>query len=286
MPSPEILTNASAASLERFLAQRAESSLVLRSNARSAGLEDHGRILEGTYAAFMEKDEVAGVVAHYWNGMVFLQAPERAGELVRAAKAASGREIAGLAGPWNQVQDALDDLDLSHDSLAKNGREALFSLMLDAVRIPEQLRSGIAFCRNPLDDELATLVRWRMAYCRECLGTGPGDTLEYETRQIIDHLQKNHNHWVLETDGEIVATSAFNAVVPDMVQVGGVYTPPEYRNRGFARSVVAGALMEAMSRGVRQAILFTGNDMAAARSVYTALGFTEIGEYGLVILKI
>lgn len=284
MPVPEILTNRSAESLERFLAQRVESSLLIRSNARSAGLEDHGRIYEGTYAAFLEKNEVSGVAAHYWNGMAFLQAPERAGDLVRAAKAASGRELAGLAGPWDQVQEVLNDLGISHASLAKNGRETLFSLMLDNLMIPGPLRSGIAVCRHPLDEELPTLVNWRMAYCRECLNAKPGNVLERGTHQIIDQLQKNRNHWVLETEGEIVATSAFNAVLPDMVQVGGVYTPPEFRNKGYARSVVAGSLVEATGGGVRQAILFTGIDMAAARSAYTALGFTKIGEYGLVIL--
>jgi GNAT superfamily N-acetyltransferase len=284
MPVPKILTNRSAESLERFLAQRAESSLLIRSNARSAGLEDHGCIYEGTYAAFLEKNEVSGVAVHYWNGMVFIQAQELAGDLVRAAKAASRRELAGLAGPWDQVQEVLNDLGISHASLAKNGRETLFSLMLDNLMIPEPLRSGIAICRHPLEEELPTLVNWRMAYCRECLNAKPGNVIERGTHEILDQLQKNRNHWVLETDREIVATSAFNAMLPDMVQVGGVYTPPEFRNRGYARSVVAGALMESMGRGVRQAILFTGIDMAAARSAYTALGFTKIGEYGLVIL--
>jgi ribosomal protein S18 acetylase RimI-like enzyme len=225
------------------------------------------------------------VAALYWNGMAFLQAPEQAADLVRAARAASGRELAGLAGPWEQVQQAAGDLGIPSGSCAKNGREVLFSLPLASVKIPGPLRDRTAICRHPLDEELSTLVEWRLSYCRECLNAGAGDTIERETPLLIHQFQKDRNHWVLETDGRMVATSAFNATLPDMVQVGGVYTPPEFRNRGYARSVVAGSLLEAVKRGAGSAVLFTGMDMAAAQHAYTAIGFTRIGEYGLLILK-
>jgi predicted GNAT family acetyltransferase len=100
----------------------------------------------------------------------------------------------------------------------------------------------------------------------------------------MEHLQKTKSHWVLEADGRIVATTAVNAGVLEMVQVGGVYTLPGCRNRGYARSVVAGSLLELRDRGVKKAILFTGEDMPAARASCAALGFVPIGDYGLVIL--
>jgi predicted GNAT family acetyltransferase len=45
-------------------------------------------------------------------------------------------------------------------------------------------------------------------------------------------------------------------------------------------SVVAGSLQEAEGEGVTRAILFTDN--VAARHSYAALGFQQIGEYGMV----
>jgi len=78
MPVPEILSNSSASSLERFLVQRAESSFVLPSNARSADLKDHGHLFEGTCAAFLEEEEITGMAVLYWNGMASIQAPEQA----------------------------------------------------------------------------------------------------------------------------------------------------------------------------------------------------------------
>jgi ribosomal protein S18 acetylase RimI-like enzyme len=233
----------------------------------------------------MDGEDVSGVAALYWNGMAFLQAPENTGALVRAAISASGRNLCGLAGPHDQVKEALDDIGIDQNSCRKFGKELLYSLDLDSMAVPDLLVNNSVTCRHPLPGELPALYRWRMDYCGECLNQAPGESLERETRQIIDRLMDDNNLWVLETGGLPVATSGFNAVLPDMVQIGGVYTPPELRNRGYARSVVAGSLLEALENRVRRAILFTGEDMTAAKRCYRSLGFTPFGYYGLVIFK-
>jgi predicted GNAT family acetyltransferase len=65
-----------------------------------------------------------------------------------------------------------------------------------------------------------------------------------------------------------------------------VYTPPSLRGRGYARAVVAGSLLAARARGVRQAVLFTGKDNDHAQRAYRALGFTVVGDYGVVLLDV
>jgi predicted GNAT family acetyltransferase len=79
--------------------------------------------------------------------------------------------------------------------------------------------------------------------------------------------------------------AGFNARLPDMVQVGGVYTPPEARGRGYARTAVALCLRAARERGVRRAILFTGEDNIPAIRAYRALGFERIGDFAIVLLS-
>ena len=67
------------------------------------------------------------------------------------------------------------------------------------------------------------------------------------------------------------------SIQPDMVQVGGVWTPPQARSRGYARSAVALSLRAARERGVRRAILFTGDHNVPAIKAYRALGFERNG---------
>jgi predicted GNAT family acetyltransferase len=75
-----------------------------------------------------------------------------------------------------------------------------------------------------------------------------------------------------------------DAMLPDIVQIGGVWTPPEFRGRGYARSVVAGSRVAAGKHGVRRAALFADPANPAARAAYLALGFRIVGDYGLVLL--
>jgi predicted GNAT family acetyltransferase len=72
-----------------------------------------------------------------------------------------------------------------------------------------------------------------------------------------------------------------NAVLPDAVQIGGVYTPPELRGRGHARAVVATSLTDARAAGATRAILFTPRPDAAA--AYRAVGFAPVGHYAVVL---
>jgi predicted GNAT family acetyltransferase len=78
--------------------------------------------------------------------------------------------------------------------------------------------------------------------------------------------------------------SAFNAALPDIVQLGGIYTPPALRGRGFAKIAVAASLAAARDRGVSRAVLFTNNPSAVR--TYEAVGFRRTGDYSLVLLRI
>jgi uncharacterized protein len=70
------------------------------------------------------------------------------------------------------------------------------------------------------------------------------------------------------------------------VQIGGVWTPPALRGKGYGKSVVAGSLLAARSQGVKRAILFTGDNNQAAQAVYRGIGFLPTGEkYGLVLFE-
>lgn len=280
---PIILSRKFSGMLNRFLMERAESSLVLLANVRAGGLEDRGETFQGTYAASVERGKITGVAAHYWNGMVFLQADSDAPGLFHAAVAASGRACTGIAGPYDQVQQVLPELLRTRPQPAMNGRETLFSLSLGDLEIPALLQSGEVTCRHPSDDEVTDVTGMRIAFMREYLGRNLEGPLEEEAREMVAYQHRTKAHWVLETDGTVVATTAFNASIPGMVQVGGVYTLPKCRNRGYGRTVVAGSLLDAKAGGVKKAILFTGMNMEAAQRMYQALGFRPIGDYGLVI---
>jgi len=263
--------------LEGFLAPRAETSMFLRANARASGLEDLGEPMQATYAAAFAGSRIEAVAAHCWNGMLLVQAPVRAGEVARAALHASGRKLAGVTGPAEQVRavrEALDIRDARVDDV-----DDLYALELAALRVPAGL-SRLTF-RPPRESELPLICEWREAYLLETGLSAPGPGLAEEARSSVELWQRRNAHFLLFDGDEPVAYTGFNARLPDIVQVGGVWTPPPLRCRGYGRSAVAASLLQAREEGVVRAILFTSS--AAGAHAYEALGFGRRGGYGLLI---
>ena len=277
-----VLGAADAAAMRAFLAPRAPTSMFLLSNSRAAGLVDEGKPFQATYVGAFVADELVGLAAHCWNGMLLVQTPpELACELATTAVARSGRALAGFSGPADQVAVARTAFELPAPTVDQV--QALYALALADLQIPDVLARGEVTCRRPTATELPLLVAWRRAYHVESLGASDGDEVASHAAHEIDQLVAVSRLWLLEHAGEIVATTAFNAVIPGIVQVGGVYTPPAWRGRGYARAAVAGSLVDARDRGdADRAILFTWNP-AAARA-YEAIGFGRVGDYALVLL--
>jgi predicted GNAT family acetyltransferase len=284
-PLVRVLGAKDAPAFESFLGPRADSSLFLLGNARRAGLADRGQPFEGTYAGAFEDGRLAAVAAHFWNGIVAVQAPAHLPEVVSCAVGASGRAVAGLTGPHDQVVAARGALGATARQTAIEAPEGLFVLDLAKLLVPESLRSRAVRCRRPREEEIGLLAAWRAAYRREVLDEPAGAANDDAARDDVRALHGSGSHFVLEVPGQgpPVSYSAFNASLPEIVQVGGVWTPPERRGRGYARAVVAGSLLEARAKGVCRAVLFTSNPMA--RRAYEALGFRRVGEYGLVIFR-
>jgi N-acetylglutamate synthase-like GNAT family acetyltransferase len=271
------------AALEAFLRPRADASMFLRANVRAVGFVDDGRPLGGRYVAAWRDDRIVGVVGHAWMGNLMLQAPEALTELVAAAVAASGRPVAGLVGPWTQVLAARAALGFEDRPAELVSKDILFSLDLGRLVVPEPLARGEWTLRAARGDDLELLARWRAAYAVEILGATASPELAARSREEMRESIERQRAFVLEdAAGEPLGCSAFNATLPEMVQVGGVYTPPAFRSRGVARAAVAGSLLAARSAGVERAILFTGEDNHAQRP-YRAIGFEAVGDYGLVL---
>jgi ribosomal protein S18 acetylase RimI-like enzyme len=272
------------AALERFLVRHADSSMFLRANAAAFGLRDHGERLQGSYvAALDEHGEVTGVAAHYRNNVLVVQAPGAAAILARRAAEESVRPVGGLVGPAAQVIEARAALGFETRRASLDSEEVLYALDLDELQVPASL--GEYDCRAPASEaERERASEWRAAYTIEALGRSSDDDLDAQSRDEIDRLVARGDLWLLvRRGGAVVSMTAASARLPDMVTIGGVYTPPALRGRGYGRAAVAGQLVDLRRTGVRRAVLFTPRDNQPARRAYEALGFRVVGDYGLIL---
>ena len=286
MPELRLLRPGDESALDTFLAGHADTSMFLRSNSRSAGLTDQGKPMQATYVAAIVDGRIAGVAAHCWNGMVLVQAPDKghAAAVTREAVRRSGRFVTGFSGPWDQVVAAREALGLEGAPAGKNSRDELYVLDLARLVVPPALSVGDVRCRHPERGELELLVQWRTQFALEALGAPDSPELREASRDDVRLQHERGTDWLLVAGETPVSYAVFNAILPEIVQIGGVWTPPEFRGRGYARAVVAGSLVVARKHGVQRAVLFADPANDAARRAYIYLGFRIVGDYGLVLL--
>jgi uncharacterized protein len=281
-PSLRQLSPADQPEVEEFLRARVDRAMFLRSNLRTAGMEYRGRPFEGLYVAAVEGGRIAGVAGHFWNGILLLLAERHAEALAVAARDCSGRAVVGIIGPLDEVKRARRALSMDEAMSQKESDEGLYALELADLRVPAALSEGSATCRPACDGDVPLLVDWRYAYAQEALNAAPGEALRAQCRGEIETLGLDRQFVLMERDRP-VAYSAFNAALPDIVQIGGVWTPPELRSRGYGRMVVAGSLLAARTKGASRAVLFTDDANLAARRAYAALGFRRIGDWCVLL---
>jgi len=203
--------------------------------------------------------------------------------VARAAVERSGRPVSGLSGPADQVAAARTALGLDRRPAPKFGREELFALDLVDLRVPAPLAQGRWSVRPPREDELDLATTWRVDFMIEALQRAAGPSLAAEAAVEVRLLHERQSDWLLFDGGRPVAYSGFNARLPDIVQVGGVWTPRELRGRGYGRAVVAGSLVAVRAEGVTRAVLFAERE--DAKRAYRGIGFRKVGEFGLVLFE-
>lgn len=263
--------------------------MFLLSNMRAVGLRDQGRVYEGTYlGAFDAQRRLGGVICQSWHGGLLLQAQGDALKaLLEALPKYAPRPLAGFIGPWPQIMAAKAQLGLEHVRYKLDKPERLYALELKLLRLPQPLADQRWRVARAEAAQLELLSQWQVGFAIEALQAKERaqDLLDDVRDELARHIERETVFVLTQEDGQAVSMSSFNAMLPEAVQIGGVWTPQELRSRGYARAAVAGQLEIARDEGKRMATLFTAIDNTPAQRAYEAIGFVEVGTYGLSFLE-
>ena len=264
-------------SIERFLRDHIQSSMFPLGNLRDHGLDGpHPRSM--TFWLLGDRPRAALGITK--EGMILPQCPGMShAELSAAAELIRDVKPLGVIGDAVQVRQVINAAGWQGRATSLGDDEPAFALSLDDLVIPELT-----------DVDLVPLVEmgreqakaWRKGYLLETPGLIQKD-LDLQAMEDVDRYLERDSHRVLLQAGKPVAMTGFNVMLPDVVQIGGVFTPCELRGRGYARTAVALHLAEARAAGARKAVLFAASN-AAARA-YVAIGFAPAGTFSLVLFR-
>ncbi|HOP12046.1 MAG TPA: GNAT family N-acetyltransferase [Oscillospiraceae bacterium] len=145
---------------------------------------------------------------------------------------------------------------------------SMYVMRLDKVN-PIQKAPG--FCRELTEDDLFFVPYWERAFGQEC-GVEYYD-IPAHVAGIKKRLGKhNHYFWV---DTVPVAQASSGRSTENGAVINYVYTPPHYRGKGYASSVVAELSQMQLDRGKKFCCLFADAHNPISCGIYHKLGYVD-----------
>ena len=260
--------------IEVLLFAHIEGSMFLIGNLRDHGFgSDHPHGL-----TLWVRETRDGVFAITNTGSVMMMAPGCGdAEWQDAGQLLGPREVTAVIGNAAQVRSFIAANELQDHPCQLDRDEPGF--VLDMAELAVEIRPDENII--PLADAPRALIEeWRAAYEVEAVNASPDQAQEKARRDIAQYIARD-SHRVLLVEGRPVAMAGHNTAFAEAVQVGGVYTPPALRGRGYARRVVGRHMLEARARGATQGVLFAASQEAAR--AYRSIGFRRAGTFALVL---
>lgn len=264
------------AAVEALLTNRIDQAMFPLTNLRTHGLSIGDFPSAHPHATRFWRVGDHSVVALTRGGMIMAILVPGC-DLSGLPSALSGQTVQGAAGPAASLRPVLRALDLAGTPARLDKDEPGFALDLAHLQMPDARGATLVPAATVARDRL---IEWRAAATVETQGMPTSKALDRAAEDVDGWLDRD-SHRVLLHAEKPVALTGFNAQLPEIVQVGGVHTPPDQRSRGYARRAVALHLAEARAKGCNRAVLFAATP--AAVRAYRALGFQPAADFALVL---
>jgi predicted GNAT family acetyltransferase len=152
-------------------------------------------------------------------------------------------------------------------------RRTMRSFRLDKV-IPVHGVSG-EYC-PATDDDFELMTQWSMDFAAESLEAMAREDAEKGSRERLasDPKVRGMRFWV--DNGERVSMVGYGGLTPNGIRIGPVYTPPEYRRRGYASALTAAVSQEMLDNGRKFVSLYTDLSNPTSNHIYQTIGYRPV----------
>ena len=215
---------------------------------------------------------VAGAMLAPPHPVVLTPAPTEAVEALAEHFARTGPWPLGVNGPASAAQVFLRAWPGRAGTVESDQHLGLYQL----TRV-EKARAAPGSFRAAAADDSDMLVGWAEAFLRE---VGLAQARE-DCAAIVAH-RIEEGRLSVWCDGGVVSMAGWAGRTPNGVRVNFVYTPPEFRGRGYASACVAALSRELLESGRKFCCLFTDLANPTSNRIYRAMGYRQVCDYRYV----
>ena len=153
----------------------------------------------------------------------------------------------------------------------KNGFESHMSMTIMQLEDVKDIPRARGAMREICAEDMSFLPFWARAFADDCrIETY---TIEVEALRMAGRLGRGV-HYVWE-DGLPVSQAAHGRETLNGAVVDAVYTPPHFRGKGYASSVVAGLSELLIERGNKFCCLFADAENPISCGIYRKIGYVD-----------
>jgi predicted GNAT family acetyltransferase len=140
---------------------------------------------------------------------------------------------------------------------------------LDALTPPSPLPPGAPQVADDRDRDL--LVAWMRAFHDDI-----GEDRTGDVEQMVDDKLSHGGLTLWQIDGSPVSVAGASRLEAGMIRVVAVYTPKQFRGRGYAGAVTSVVSQTALDDGAEHVVLFTDLANPTSNALYQRLGYLPI----------
>lgn len=155
-----------------------------------------------------------------------------------------------------------------------------FYLYKKLAKIPHLSKNVFLADVNDIDD----LVDLQKAYLIEEVISADCDISFYFVEMMLEDIILKQGLFYYKKDGEFITKANVNSIGFKSLQLGGVFTKPEYRGKGLAKKTI-NKLIDYYSDDYQILGLFVKKKNPAANKLYKNLGFKNLDNYSIIYIN-
>jgi uncharacterized protein len=203
--------------------------------------------------------------------LVVTQADDHALALLAEDLLGNSIQIPAVVGP---SKAATSFAEILSKKAATSMERGLFMLIYQLDRV-ERFGGAAGKLRPARMEELGHLSGWGEQFVND---TGVEERSE-KVRGTTLAMIREGRLYVWEDGGTVTSMAAWAGETPNGARINYVYTPPEFRRRGYGTSCVSALCKQLLGSGKRFCFLFADLASPASNSIYRRIGFEPVCEF-------